>query len=196
MNTKNMMIYIFIYIFLYIQFIYNLDLTINSTDIPGYLISKYDEDKIISKKRLRAFHGWNYYCRNDNCFSLENGNGHPPLIEFPDENENIKKYIFETCVYINPETFWYYTYTHTYKETFYYLKCYNDSNCFYNNCIDNTCVYNDESLVTHYYQKSCNKNIECSSNACIEDELKICKSSVNEPSDSDVVDNKLEKIEK
>ncbi|OUM59826.1 hypothetical protein PIROE2DRAFT_63514, partial [Piromyces sp. E2] len=186
-----------------------LDLTVNTTDIPGHLIYIYDKDKIVSRKGLRAFHGRNYYCRNDNCISFENGNGHPPLIEFPDENGNVKKYILENCVYIKPETFWYCTYNYTYKETFYYLKCYNDSDCFYNKCIDNYCVYPDESPVTHCdtiykyfsifeysyihcgkdYQEQCNKNSECSSNSCGADylsDIKTCSLSVKEPSDSDV----------
>ncbi|OUM65095.1 hypothetical protein PIROE2DRAFT_7985 [Piromyces sp. E2] len=191
MNTKNIMIYIFIYIILYIQSICSLDLTVNTTDIPGYLIYTYDKDKIVNRKRLRAFHGRNYYCRNDNCISFEN------------------------------EAFWYCTYNYTYKETFYYLKCYNDFDCFYNKCIDNYCVYPEESPVTHCdtiykyfsifeysyihcgkdYQEQCNKNSECSSNSCGADylsDIKTCSLSVKEPSDSDVGirENKFEKIEK
>ncbi|OUM57677.1 hypothetical protein PIROE2DRAFT_64865 [Piromyces sp. E2] len=172
-----------------------------------YLIHKYDKDKIVNRKGLKAFHGRNYYCRNDNCISFENNDDHPPLIEFPDENGNIKKYILETCAYIKPETFWYCTYNHTYKETFYYLKCYNDSDCFYNKCIDNTCVYNGDSSVTHCdtiykyfaifeysyihcgkdYGEQCNESNECSSNICgadYIDDIKTCSSFIKEPSDN------------
>ncbi|OUM57678.1 hypothetical protein PIROE2DRAFT_17252 [Piromyces sp. E2] len=215
MNTKNIMTYIFIYIILYIQSIYSLDLTVNTTDIPGYLIHKYDKDKIVNRKGLRAFHGRNYYCRNDNCISFENGNGHPPLIEFPDENGNIKRYILETCGYEEPETFWYCSYRYKYNDTSSYrIKCYNDSDCFYNKCISQRCVYNGDSSVTHCdtiykyfsifeysyihcgkdYEEPCNKNSECSSNECGGTDIDICSLSVKEPSDSD--ENQFEKIEK
>ncbi|OUM57253.1 hypothetical protein PIROE2DRAFT_17817 [Piromyces sp. E2] len=204
MNNKIRVIYIYLYILLYIQSIHSIDISVNSTYFPEGFVYTYDISKARKKKDLVPKYGSNYYCRNDNCIELRKNILHPPFIEFPDENGNLKIYIFETCGYEEPETFWYCSYNHKYNETSYRLKCYNDSDCLYNKCINHHCVYNDESPATHCdtiykyfamfersyihcgkdYEELCENNDECSSESCSGTEVKICSSYVIEPSET------------
>ncbi|OUM58661.1 hypothetical protein PIROE2DRAFT_15994 [Piromyces sp. E2] len=206
MQNKNITSYILFYILFYLQSIHGIDLSVNSTYFPEGFVYAYDMNKAGKKNDLVPKYGWNYYCRNDNCVELKNGSNHPPFIEFPDDNGNLKKYIFETCVYEEPNSFSYCSYNHTDEETSYQLKCYNDSDCFYNKCIGHHCVYSEEeSPATHCdtiykyfawfertyincgkdYEERCEKDSECSSESCSGTEVKTCSSYVREPSEGD-----------
>jgi len=208
MYTKNIYTikYIFIYIIFYIQSIYSRNFTIHSNDIPEQAIYRYNNDTAVSKTNINPKnYGKNYYCRGDDCIELQNSITHVPYIEFPDENGNVKLYILESCIYDDKS-----------KELIDCLggyiigdydrvsvKCTKDSECLYNKCIDNHCVFNEDSPIVHcdiiyrffaFYEKSyvhcgktygdkCEKDNECSSKAC-HDLDKKCGSCIETPSDS------------
>ncbi|ORX78125.1 hypothetical protein BCR32DRAFT_282587 [Anaeromyces robustus] len=110
------------------------------------------------------------------------------FMEFP-ENNKTKRYIHNHCIYddknnkiINCEN-----YIGGYNNDYIIdLSCTNDSECFYNKCIDNYCVFNEEPSSTHCdyvhkgfamfqytflhcgktYEDRCKHNYECSSYSC------------------------------
>jgi len=218
MYNINIMIYIFICMILYIQSIYSRNITINSIDIPKELIYTYDEKTAISKSAISAKPGWNYYCRKDDCVTISNDyDGIKPYIQLPDENGNVKNYIVRSFPYDEKlKKLSYYADFIDYSNLDYgveilSLKCNNDSECLYNKCIDNHCVFNDEAQVVHCdtiynffalfeysyihcgkgYHDPCNKNNECSSKKCMEGS---CSSLLLTPSDSVATGQALETL--
>jgi len=206
MYTKNIYTikYIFIYIIFYIQSIYSRNFTIHSNDIPEQVIYRYSNDTAVSKTNINPRnYGTNYYCRGDDCIKLDNSN-HVPYIEFPDENGNVKLYILESCIYDDKskELINYINY-YDYGDNNVFVKCTKDSDCLYNKCIDNHCVFNEESPIVHCdiifryfaiyeklyvhcgktYGEKCEKDNECSSKSC-HDVDKKCDSFIETPSDS------------
>lgn len=196
-----------LYMFIYFQTVHSYvrNITINSEYISENYIQEYSKNAV-SKDIISMSnnYGHNYYCRDNNCISFKNDN--PKMyIEFPDENGNIKKYILKTCPYEDiflqnkecpkfrkneiPEGLEYIYYT-----------CNSDSECFFNKCINNYCVFNDKSPITHCdiiykyfsifhisylhcgktYGQLCNESNECSSESCCFGE---CSSAVKTPED-------------
>jgi len=218
MYNINIMLYIFICMILYIQSIYSRNITINSIDIPKELIYTYDEKTAISKSALTSKPGWNYYCRKDDCVTISNDyDGIKPYIQLPDENGNVKNYIAYSCTYDDKlkklvDCVNRYKYTSfDYGVEYLSVLCKNDSECLYNKCIDNHCVFNDEAQVVHCdtiynffalfeysyihcgrgYHDPCNKNNECSSKKCMKGS---CSSLLLTPSDSVATGQALETL--
>jgi len=118
----------------------------------------YDENRYVLKTELKQrFDEYNpkhYYCKNNICLEME-GYDKKYFLEFP-ENNKIKRYILNTCIYDdkldkvidcnNIES----TYYGETNGTIYVdLSCKNDSECFYNKCLNNYCVFNKDPSATH-----------------------------------------------
>jgi len=75
------------------------------------------------------------------------------IFEFPDDNGNVIPYIAVTCSFDNIKSK---NYNNTTCETYengihcVYLICNLDSQCLSNKCIENLCVFNDETPIDHY----------------------------------------------
>ncbi|ORX84832.1 hypothetical protein BCR32DRAFT_242284 [Anaeromyces robustus] len=214
-----MIIKYIIYIIIYIQTVYTntYNITINSDNISEEYIYKYNDNAISKGSISSTSYGWNYYCRNGDCIMLENGNS-KPYIEFPDEKGNIKKYIFRSCEYdskLKNNEYCAKRRTFNYPEniTDVYVTCNSDSECFFNKCIDNYCVFNEDSGIEHCdiiykyfavfefshihcgktYMQSCSNDKECSTERCYEDEG-LCSSSVEVPNESTSFGRNMETV--
>ncbi|OUM60891.1 hypothetical protein PIROE2DRAFT_13264 [Piromyces sp. E2] len=151
------------------------------------------EDGYILKSQLRHGHVNNYgkhnYCKNNNCIELNSYHSFE-FLKFP-INNTIKRYILDTCIYdskldnvVNWDN---YKFIYLGNETIYLdLSCTTDSEYFYNKCINNYCVFNEDPSVTHCdyvhkgfatvqstylhcsktYGDRCNHDYECSSSKC------------------------------
>ncbi|ORX77321.1 hypothetical protein BCR32DRAFT_248020 [Anaeromyces robustus] len=215
MYTKNIIVYIFMYITLYFPYINSYNISITSENIPPAYIFENKEDNYILKTKLEnksVDYEKHYYCKNDNCIEIElNDNAY--FIEFP-ENNKIKRYILHSCIYddklnkvINCDR---YKKIGRYDDSDYAdLSCTNNSECFYNKCIDNYCVFNEDPSSTHCdyvhkgfaifqytflhcgktYHDICKYNNECSSYKCYDNK---CSYNYYSPSESTSLKKKIE----
>jgi len=158
MYNKKIILFLYIVYFFQIIYTYNTNET-NETELYTYNnITTCDEvgeftyiyKHSISKERVlnitdQFYNG--YYCKNDICVLTDNSYG-KPFIEIPDINGNIKLYISETYSYEfielkNPPT------KICYRNTCISYKFNNDSECLYNKCFNNYCIFNDKAPIVH-----------------------------------------------
>jgi len=199
MNIKYI---ISVVIFIQTIYTYARNITITSVDIPELYIYKYNNNTAIYKQNIYSkSYGTNYYCRQDTCIMLYEG-AYKPYIEFPDEKENIRTYILYSCIYNNKLNK-----TENCEKILdnndnnISVICKTDSECFFNKCIDNNCVFNKESPIYHCdiiykyfaifehsyvhcgktYNDVCTNNNECSSNKC---QKGICNTYIKIPDES------------
>jgi len=180
---------------------YARNISVTSVDIPELYVYKYNNNTAIFKQNIYSkSYGTNYYCRYDTCIMLYESVS-KPYIEFPDEKGNIKTYILRSCIYNDKLNK-----TENCKKTIkkadnISIMCKSDSECFFNKCIDNNCVFNKESTIYHCdiiykyfaifehsyvhcgktYNDVCTNNNECSSNKCQEG---ICNTYIKIPDES------------
>jgi len=155
-----------------------------------------------------------YYCKNDNCIEIKS---FTPFffIEFL-ENNKIKRYILNTCIYDennnkirNCKNIYNLS---SINDTHHVdLSCTKDSDYLYNKCINNYCVFSEDSSVTHCdyvhkgfamfqrtyfhcgktYNDVCEYNNECSSASCSNN---LCCDDYYVPSDSTYLEQQIETI--
>eukprot|EP00833_Pecoramyces_ruminatium_P014520 jgi/Orpsp1_1/1188552/evm.model.d7180000065679.1 len=210
----NKQIAIVIYIITYLQVIYTYD--INSKLLYTYenitncekkedFIYIYDKSKIASKSdvlKQTDILFTSYYCKNDVCV-LVDYEYKKPFIEIPDENGNVTLYNTYTCTYDKAKS-------GNCISTIYIgdlslsVECTADSQCLSNKCIDNYCVFNDETPIVHCddiytgkrnsymhcgkpYHEPCKTDDECSSKKCSTDGT--CSMQREGPSESINIDS-------
>jgi hypothetical protein len=210
MYNKSLILTLCIVYFFQIIYTYNINETIlytynNITTHPkaGNFIYTYKSS--LSKERVLnitdEFYG-GYFCKNDICVSMDYLYK-KPFIEIPDKNGNINLYISQTYSYeylklYNPRN------KNCYDNTCISFNCNSDSECLYNKCVDNYCMFNDEAPVVHCdniylghrksytycgkaYGDICNNDDECSSRICSGKGQSTCNSQTNGPSDSETM---------
>ena len=140
----------------------------------------YEEGRVLSKDevlKIKNEYFLSFFCKNDTCVSTSYDYG-DYIIEIPDGNGNMIKYITETCTYDELKTY----------NSGCINKCTSDSQCLSNKCSRNCCVFNDETPVVHCddiytpplyfkerssymycgkaYKDTCKTDDECSSKKC------------------------------
>ena len=208
----------YILIILYIQFTYSRNYTINTIDELNMYINRYNKSLYVSKNNIENNKVKNYirhyYCKNNNCIELE-GSNFADFIEFQENNE-IKRYIIKSCIYDDKlnniiDCNNYHMLDMNNETNYIDLNCKNDSECFYNKCIDNYCVYNEDPSITHCdyvhkgfamfqytfvhcgktYDDICKHDNECSSYSC---NNKRCIPNYYVPSESTDTAKRLETL--
>jgi len=147
-----------------------------------------------------------YYCKDDICVKADY-EYRKIFIEFPDKNGNIKLYNIYTSINDNAKLNKYSNVTCNIYDNIRYCvsyECTTDSECLSNKCINNYCVFNEETPLVHcddiYIQPSlfkkrssyiycgkaandiCENNDECSFKQCYDG---ICLQQEKGPSDSE-----------
>jgi len=207
---NNITYILFIVYFFQIIYTYNINETILYTynNITTYdakeeyiYIYKYSisKERVLNIKNDQFY--TSYYCKNDNCISVDN-KYRKPFIEFPDENGNIKLYITTTLSNNTVKSYNNFPAQSILNNNVYISdNCTNDSQCLSNKCIDNCCIFNDKVPIVHCdniylgYRKSymycgkayldnCTIDEECSSQICYNE---TCRMQLHGPSDSDTM---------
>ncbi|ORX52901.1 hypothetical protein BCR36DRAFT_323908 [Piromyces finnis] len=116
-------IILYLYIIFYIQF---------GNAYEGEVLSKDEVLKIKDEYYI------SYYCKEDIC--VEHSFDYDEhIIEIPNKNGTLIQYIVDTCTYDAVKK----------DKCDNEVKCNNDSECFYNKCVDNYCVFTNNTSVTH-----------------------------------------------
>jgi len=145
----------FVLILLYIQVIYSYNITvnINSSNIPKECLINY-VSRFMSKSeilKIKEYNNREYYCNQDTdiCTYTHTGNN-AAYINFKDKEGKLKRYIIKNCNHADNITRCYggeYRLGLSNEYAYCSFKCNQDSDCLYNKCINNVCVYNDESSI-------------------------------------------------
>ncbi|ORX41832.1 hypothetical protein BCR36DRAFT_587695 [Piromyces finnis] len=127
------------------------------------------DDEVFSKEEVLKITSNNYisyYCKNDTCVSYDDYY-HVYFVDIPDENNNFKRYIVDTCTVDDIK-----------NGRCYHEECTSDSQCLSNKCIDKHCAFNEETPIDHCeyidsymhcgkpHDDTCKTNDECSSKIC------------------------------
>ncbi|ORX82918.1 hypothetical protein BCR32DRAFT_292309 [Anaeromyces robustus] len=183
-----------ILILLYIQTNFCYNVTINSSNIPKECLLNYKNTNFVSKSEILSndeYKARQYYCNKDSDICVYTGKEDiASYIKFKDKNGNLKNYIAATCPYTYNITRCYgdeYKLINSDDYVYCSYKCTKDSDCLYNKCINNVCVYNEKSSIIHceeiytrvykYFDHTyvhcgkpnhefCSSNEECSSEKC------------------------------
>jgi len=203
--------YTFYIIFFLIKIVSTSDLNNNKfysyENITNYekkenYIYIYDNSKVHSKDDVLTFHDEfyiSYYCKNDICVEIDNEYFNP-FIEIPDKSGNVSLYIMKTFINHNSEID-----SIPCNEVCVSYKCTNVSQCLYDKCVNNLCVFNENASVIHCddiytkpgifkkrssymycgkaYNDKCTNDNECSSKVCNKDGF--CLKQTKGPSDSE-----------
>lgn len=203
---KFQMLIILILLYIQLSYCYNRTITIDSIDKPEECVLNYYYNNVISKSEVlinNSFKSSQYYCNKDNDFCVFGYKYNmKPYINFRVKNGNYKTYISKTCAYTYNLTNCYgdeYKIFDSDESIYCSFKCTKDSDCLYNKCINNVCVYNEESSIIHceeiynikhkYFEdihthcgkphfENCTTDEECSSETCIS----YCSINNNQPS--------------
>ena len=200
------MLIILILLYIQLSYCYNRTITIDSINKPEECVINYRYNNFISKSEiLKNNYSFSrqYYCNqnNDICVVTSKFNERP-YINFKDENGIFKTYIVNICPYTYNLTNCYgdeYKLDNNDESIYCSFKCTKDSDCLYNKCINNVCVYNEESSIIHceeiydikykYFDdihthcgkphfENCTTGEECSSEYC---EISNCSLNYREP---------------
>jgi len=202
MHNKNIFIFIGLFVIQFfgktlqqtekINYTYN---NITSCDHYNDFVYLYNKDKVINKEgvlKITDKYYTGYYCKNDTCVCTNDCEYKKHYIEFPDNNGNIVPYIVKTYSYDIIKAKKYSDkacklFENNIEYCIYYT-CNSNLECLSNKCIDNHCVFNEETPIVHCddiytppflfkskgsymycgkaYKDTCKDNNECSSKIC------------------------------
>jgi len=191
-----------------INYTYNY---ITSFDYYNEFVYLCNENTIINKDELlkitNAYYT-GYYCKNNTCVWTNDYEYQKTYIEFPDNNNNVVPYIVKTFSYDIIKAKKYSDKSckifENNIEYCVYHTCNSDIECLSNKCLDNHCVFNEETPIIHCddiykppflfksrssyiycgkaFQDTCKNNNECSSKLCTNN---TCGMQLDGPSDSE-----------
>jgi len=208
---------IYIYLIIFLKYSYTRTISIESTDIPDELISRFDTTTSTIKNDTNSIIGcgndFSVYCKDNVCVCV-NSSYITPFIELPDKNGYIHRYILIPYGYSYDEVISSYINSNNNKTIHVSTDCKTDNQCFSNKCFNSTCTYNINANVERcdmLYTKptlsspsnsyincgrmigeSCTKATDCSFKNCnIRGE---CSSGHYEPSETNVVTLGIQKL--
>ncbi|ORX33469.1 hypothetical protein BCR36DRAFT_412123 [Piromyces finnis] len=114
-------------------------------------VNSYKEGDILTKKEVLNITNEYYisfYCKNDICVLVHN-EYFDRVIEIPNENGTMIKYITYTCSYDNIISGKCSDKTCDDYGNYTYNTCKNDSECLSNKCFNNFCMFNEENPIDH-----------------------------------------------
>ena len=192
---KNFILLLSIYFILFLQYGYTRTISIESTDIPDELISRFDNttswgkgDKI-SRIKKGCIPDSLTYCKDNVCVCVDSAYI-KPFIELPDKNGYIHRYILIPYAFGYKDVISSYIESKDNKTIHVSTDCKTDTQCFSNKCFNNTCTYNENANVVrcdpvYEVQKTllsesytlnvycgrmlgeyCTKNTDCSYKSC------------------------------